>query len=116
MYREQMLLRWRRQWVAPELVAKAILVDPFEQRIVRGWDAQRVLPRPVASCNKCRMILNFHFVWESAGLRRIMRTVLARWSGALLELGFDIGLDLAWRGAARPLGVKLRLLRNHRKA
>ena len=115
MYREQMLIRWQRQWVAPELVAAARLVDPFEQRIVRGWDDQRA-PRPVVNCNKCRMILNFHFVWESAGLRRIMNAVLARWSGALLELGFDLGLDLAWRGAARPLGVKLRLLRNHRQA
>ena len=67
-------------------------------------------PRAPVSGPVTRLVLDFHFALENAGVHCTIRKVLDQWGSALECLGLKLRVGVAWRGAARPLAQSLRVL------
>ena len=71
---------------------------------------QHAMPRPPPSPPCIRLVLDFHFVLERAGLHQVLAKVEERWALALQSAGLCASLGVAWRGSTRPLAPTLRVL------
>ena len=111
MYREVILERWRRQGMEQRRMQVASQLNPFLSRRVAAIFSSHFVGRGAPKKGRMtRLVLDFHPILECARIQATIDKVVLRWSGELAQLGFAVSVGLAWRGAAKPLGIRLRQL------